>query len=113
MTALFRSNRESMLIPSMQGQNILFISETFSRDAFDDLLAETGATGLRFYLGMQENQQVSIVAVAIDENGYDILPDPNTLEEPPGGAKIAELGIHCPPICPPPTQPGKISLGGN
>jgi len=112
MTTVFRANRESMLVTAMQGNDTLFISETFDRDAFDTLLAETGASGLRFYLGMNTNMQVCIVAVAIDENGDDILPDPVTLAEPLGGAKIAELGVHCPPLCPPPPPVGRAGLGG-
>ncbi|MCW3116228.1 MAG: hypothetical protein JWM28_310 [Chitinophagaceae bacterium] len=100
MTTLYRSEREAILIPEMRGKDILFISETFDRDAFDALLAETGAVGLRFYLGMEVDEQVRIIAVAIDENGRDILPDKTTLIEPSGGGKIVEIGIKCPPTCP-------------
>ena len=105
MTTLYRANRESMLIPEMRGRDILFISETFDRDAFDTLLAETGAAGLRFYLGMEVNEQVCIIAVATDENDRDILPDTVSLVEPPGGGKIVEIGIKCPPTCPKTTSP--------
>jgi hypothetical protein len=102
MTTLYRSQRESILIPEMRNQDILFISETFDRAAYDELLAETGASGLRFYLGMAENNQICIIAVATDEDGKDILPDANTLIEPSGGGKIVEIGIKCPPTCPRP-----------
>lgn len=108
MTTLYRAHRESMLIPEMRGRDILFISETFDRDAFDALLAETGAAGLRFYLGMEVNEQVRIIAVATDENDQDILPDAASLSEPPDGGKIVEIGIKCPPTCPKTTSP----LGG-
>ena len=108
MTALYRSKKEDILDPAYREKDILFISETFDREAFDTLLSETGAAGLRFYLGMDENLQVRIIVVATDTNGNEILPDATTLVEPAGGAKIAEVGIRCPPTCPPPPPPQKL-----
>jgi len=109
MTTLYRVNREAILEPSMKGKDILFISESFSRDAFDYLLGETGASGLRFYLGMNENMQITIIAVATDAQGGDLLPDANANggNLAVDGNQIAEIAVRCPTNCP--TQ---SALGG-
>ena len=103
MITLYRSEREAILLPEMRGKDILFFSESFERSTFDTLLAEPGAAGLRFYLGMTPNLWVRLIAVATDSNGNDILPAAGTAfvaTGDPGGGNIAEQGIRCPTNCP-------------
>src|SRR5689334_6194141 len=105
MTTRFRANKETILAPEERGKDILFNCESFERDAFDYLLGQSGAVGLRFYLGMSEDLQIRIVAVAYDAQGYDILPATGNT------AKIAEEGVRCPPNCPPPPPPSSLLSG--
>ncbi|MEJ0106063.1 MAG: hypothetical protein WDO19_27470 [Bacteroidota bacterium] len=70
------------------------------------LLGRAAAKGLRFYFGMDPGLQVSIIVVATDEDGMDILPAEGTAANPPGGGYLLEYGIKCPPTCPP--SPGNL-----
>ncbi|MCR6719000.1 MAG: hypothetical protein NVV59_01650 [Chitinophagaceae bacterium] len=82
--------------------NVLPISEKFERAAFDTLLAKEGCAGLRFYFGMLADLRVTLIAVAIDEKGNDILAvrtgeiDQDTVLD-----DIVEKGQSCPPFCHP------------
>ncbi len=96
MTQLFRDNKEQILGPPYQGKNILVICETFNRDIFDEILATTGCSGIRIYYGMNDDLTVHAVLVATDNNSADILPA--------AGGTIGEVGIPCPPVCPPPSR---------
>lgn len=80
-------------------ENVLSFSESFNRDAFDTLLKKPGCEGLRFYFGMFEDRKVTLVAVAVDANGNDILDARNNNENEVLD-DIVEKGTHCPPNCP-------------
>jgi hypothetical protein len=95
MTQTFRNNKEQILQPQFQGKNILVICESFSRDIFDEILSVPGCAGVRIYFGMNEDLTVRAVMVATDANSADILPAT--------GGVIGEVGLPCPPICPPPS----------
>ena len=99
MTGRYRQNREAILKTEYQQQNILPLSETFDRAAFDTLLAKTGCTGLRIYYGMNADYQIHAIIVAVNENNEDILPSSSmtaTEEE-----DIVDNGNRCPELCPP------------
>lgn len=101
LTTLYRQNRETVLDPAFRGQDILALCETFSRDLFDELLAEEGAASIRIFYGMDPSFKVHAVIVAADAAGKDILPAGATLASGGGGGSIGEDGNRCPPICPP------------
>ncbi len=99
MTALYRTKRETILQTSYQGQNILPLSETFSRGAIDTLLENEECAGLRIYYGMDENEKVHAILVGVNSSNEDLLPS-NSLT-PEDEPIIIELGQRCPPTCPP------------
>lgn len=101
MTARYRAQKEKILAPEYQGKDILLICETYSRDAFDALLAEADAAGIRIYFGMSPELQVRVIAVAVNKEGQDLLPD-ETDAAASSGDKIVEEGQTCPPVCPVP-----------
>ncbi|MGC4038369.1 MAG: hypothetical protein QM764_20565 [Chitinophagaceae bacterium] len=105
MTSLYLTKKEDILDPAYRGQDILFNSETFDRDAFDVILGRTGAKGIRIYLGMDPSYQVRAIAVATDNSGHDILPAAGT---PASAGYIVEVGVKCPPQCPPPPPPDNL-----
>lgn len=105
MTTQYRNEKENLLIPARQGQNILPNSETFSRDQIDALLAKPDCTGIRVYYGMKPDFKVYTIIVAVDSQNRNIIPVP-----PPGRSMstsidddIVERGTRCPPDCPPPS----------
>jgi len=102
MTAIYRENRELILAQQYQGQDILPLSETFNRQAFDRLLSTAGCAGIRIYYGMDSDQRLHAVIVAVNESNEDLLPvsaDQSTLSETDDPV-IIEEGQRCPPICP-------------
>lgn len=96
LTDNYRNEKENILAPASKGKDILPLSETFDRASFDALLAETDATFIRIYLGMDSDFKIRLVAVAADSKNVDILPVGGSV------ANIVEDGIRCPPNCPPP-----------
>jgi hypothetical protein len=99
MTTRFRNQRENILKTEYENQNILPFSETFDRAAFEALLGESGAAGLRIYYGMDENLKIHTIIVAVNENNEDILP-PLNLSLTEGEEYIVENGTRCPELCP-------------
>ena len=93
MTNLYRSQLENILQPEMKDREILPLSETFSREAFDTLLAQEGCEGIRFYLGMDESLKIHIIAVGVNNMNEDMLNDQESL--------IIENSWRCPNTCPP------------
>ena len=93
MNRAYRKDSESILDPSMQGKSILPFSETFNREAFDNLLAQDGCEGIRLYYGMDADKKVHIIAVAVNKENVDIIPA--------GAEMLIENGIRCPLVCPP------------
>jgi|SRR5665647_195951 len=102
MTTIYRANRESILAPAYQGQDILPLSETFNRQAFDQLLGTPGCAGLRIYYGMDENLKLHAVIVAVNALNEDLLPPSGNVPRVSGNGDevIVEEGQRCPPICP-------------
>ena len=103
MTTTYRKNKEVILDPKYQGQDILPICETFDRSAFDALLAEADCTYIRVYLGMDEDLKLRVIAVGANSKNEDILPPAGQtkLDGGDGGGVIVEEGVRCPVICPP------------
>lgn len=97
MTTLYRAERENILDSTYRNQNILPIAESFSRGAFDSVLAQSGCAGLRIYYGMGEDLKVHALIVGMDSNGHDLLPAANALNEEE--ELIIERGNRCPDIC--------------
>jgi len=95
MTTLYRQDRETILGNSYKNQNILPKCETFDRDVIDDLLAQSGCTGLRIYYGMDSNNKVHAIIVGVNSSDEDII-FPNT-----DNSLIAENAQRCPEDCPP------------
>ncbi len=100
MTTLYRDYRETILASNYQDLDILPLSETFNRDAIDQLLAATGCAGIRLYFGMDEDKKVHAVIVAVNSSNEDLLPASSQLTEEEE-AIILEQGQRCPPACPP------------
>ncbi|HSU29082.1 MAG TPA: hypothetical protein VLJ68_11920 [Chitinophagaceae bacterium] len=107
MTARYRAEKENILAPQYQGQDILSICETFNRSIFDVILAETDCVGLRIYFGMKPDLKVKTIIVGVNSKGEDILPsatNPALLEgeDGDGDGNIGQDGVPCPPSCPVP-----------
>jgi hypothetical protein len=101
MTTLYRTQKENILAEPFKGQNILPISETFDRSAFDSLLNEADCVGVRIYYGMSDNLEIHAVAIGVNSKNEDILPSSTgdqVLDSPP---VIVEDAIRCPDDCPP------------
>ena len=92
MTTLYRAQKENILIPQFRNQKITPICETFDRSTFETLLAVSGCVSLRFYVGMDPDKKIRLIAVAVNSSGEDILGH---------DAQIVEEGQRCPDICPP------------
>ena len=90
MTKFYRAEKDNIVNP--ESINLLPISETFDKTAFQELLAVPGVVSIRCYLGMDTDKLVRMIFVAVNAADEDILP--------PAG-QIMENGEHCPPICAP------------
>jgi hypothetical protein len=97
MTALYRANRETILATGYRGNNVLAICETYSRDAFDAVLSQTGCAKVRIYYGMDENYRVHAIVVGVNGDDEDMLPSQST--QPVD--ELIEAGNRCPDLCPP------------
>ncbi len=102
MTKRYRDGKQKILAPEYHGENILLLSETFSREAFESLLSQPDCAGIRIYFGMDEAMTVRIIAVATDKDNADILPSADKDGDTEEG-DIVEQGQACPTICPPPS----------
>lgn len=72
------------------GVYVLKIGGSFDKDAIDQLTAQTDFKGLRYYFALNEKKEMTVVFVAIDSNGDDIIGT---------GAIILEHADFCPNIC--------------
>ncbi len=110
MTTLYRAQKDNILAPGFQGKNILAISETFDKDAFQAVLDQQGCESIRIYYGMNDDLSIHSIIVGVDANNEDLLPQssdatPKNLETNEGtdDPPIVEVGLRCPPHCPPPS----------
>ena len=112
LTTAYRKNREVILDPAYRNRNVLPLSETFDRAAFDAVLQQEGCEKLRIYFGMDEKQAVHAVIVGVNAKGEDMLPERSVSnkglansegEDEGDDNNIIEVGIRCPPECPPPS----------
>lgn len=60
----------------------------FSRVAVQDLLAQSGCEGLRYYFGRKDDGMSAMLLVGVDANGNDM-----------NGGTILEWSYPCPPFC--------------
>lgn len=104
MTTRYRSRKETILEPEYRGKNTLLLAETFTRDAFDALLAEDGCVSIRVYFGMTEDLQVRTIFVGVNKDDEDLLPPIDAglkvQETTTGTNRIVEEGAPCPEFCP-------------
>ena len=101
MTSLHRQEKENILDTNYKNNNTLPLCETFDRDAFDTVLAQSGCTGLRIYYGMNSSNQVHAIIVGVNDDNEDMIPS-NSSDSPT--SQIIEAGIRCPVDCPPPSD---------
>ncbi|UPL49951.1 hypothetical protein [Hymenobacter sublimis] len=88
----------------------------FSNALLDQIQAQEGCVGLRFYMGIEEDlsgdkskDSYQLLVVGVDANGYDMVPRPAA-----GGQPATDDGIvgdgssKCPTVCDPtsPLQTG-------
>lgn len=99
MTTLYRQQKDNILAPPFKGQNILCISETFDREAFDALLAEDDCTFIRIYYGMSEDLKIHAIGVGVNSKNEDILPADAMLSALTTAPVIVEDAIRCPDTC--------------
>lgn len=60
----------------------------FLRKELDDLLAQSGCAGLRFYYGRKADGQDSLILVGVDKEGNDLVQ-----------GVVMEESFPCPPLC--------------
>jgi hypothetical protein len=113
MTTLYRQQKENILKSEYAGTEILPISETFGRQAFDDLLAQPGCISVRIYYSMDEALKLHSIIVGVNDQNKDILPIHGTeaitenthltesAEEEETEGVIIEEAQRCPPLCEP------------
>lgn len=102
MTSLYRNEKENILSDPFKGKNILCISETFDRSAFDALLAQEDCVSVRIYYGMDDQLQVHAIAVGANSTNQDILTSISLSATTTDGV-IIEDGSRCPDVCPEPS----------
>jgi len=64
-------------------------AQMFPRDVFEKLLSNPNAKGIRLYHGRSGDGKGTMIAVAVDGDGNDILAD----------GDIFDRGFPCPPFC--------------
>ena len=93
MTDKLSTMRDSMLIASLRGKNVIPISETFNLAALDEILCQPNTVAIRSYLGMDNENKLRIIFVGVNPNGEDIISSKGTVVDNP---KIAEKGQRYP-----------------
>jgi hypothetical protein len=96
----YADEKEKILKPEFQNENLLLTCETFDRDAFDALLAQDGCKKIRIYFGMTGRLQVRVIAFGVNEKDENMFPADITGTG--DGNHIVEEGLPCPDFCPPP-----------
>lgn len=99
MTSRCRAQKENILGAGFQNQKVVFTCETFNRAAFDRLLNQAGCAGIRIYSAMGNDMRLRVIAVGVNENNEDMLPNPAAMGD--NGNNVVEEGQLCPDFCPP------------
>ncbi|MFL5787338.1 MAG: hypothetical protein ACJ748_04750 [Flavisolibacter sp.] len=100
MVASYRSLKDDLLKGVLANQVNLPNAESFNRDIFDQILKQTGCTGIRVYYSFDPQLQLRLVIVGTDASGNDILPSDATAVNSNSGT-VGEAGSICPPACAP------------
>lgn len=113
MTAKYREEKKKVLKEDYGKSDILPISETFDRAAFDQLLAQPGCVSIRAYYGMDEENLVHLIVVGVNEKGEDMLPTESAAARSGSSTEttsylLVENATRCPPTCPPPVTGGGL-----
>jgi hypothetical protein len=101
MTTRYRQNRNVVISPAYQGQDIIPLSDRFNAKVIMALVSKPDCAFIRIYYGMDENLQLRPIVVAVNENDEDILPAGSNLEGE--NEDIGDDSLRCPPLCPPPS----------
>jgi len=92
--AVALTSRFRAAYPQLTGSaypDALPFAETFPSAVFENLASLPGCSAIRAYLGLDGNQQVRLIFVAVNDQNEDILPGT-------GGGAIYEVGQRCPPV---------------
>ena len=100
LTSKFRKSKDNVLESKFKDKGILPVCETFSREAFDIVLAKPGCKGLRMYFAMDPVDTVKLIIVGVNENNEDMINIGEGKDEP---SDIIDQGTRCPVTCPPPS----------
>lgn len=108
MTQQFRTLRETILKPEFSKLDVLPLSETFDREAFDRILSLRGCKKLRIYYGMDPQSKVHAIIVGVNEADEDMVSTSTASTTTSSGLTTdsidpTEDGIRCPPQCPRPS----------
>lgn len=60
----------------------------FPREAVQQLLAQKGCEGLRYYFGRKDDNSSALILVGVDATGNDMA-----------GGMLLEWSYPCPPVC--------------
>lgn len=101
MTTLYRAEKENILDPAYQNQNILCRSETFDRFEIDTIMGQPGCEKLRIYYGMDETKKIHAILVGVNDKDEDLLPAEIITETYPPVPPIVDNAQRCPDDCPP------------
>ncbi len=100
MTRAYRNNKEEILKPEYAGKNILPLSETFSKEAFESFMKNDKVKSLRIYYGMDDDMLTHAIIVGANEKDEDMIDGTDEND----GDEILEDAQRCPAICPPPSE---------
>ena len=101
MTTLYRNQKDNILKQELIGKSLLPLSETFDAAAFSAVLSNPDCKSLRIYYGMSDDLKVHAIIVGVNEKDEDIIPAQTTIGSISGNTGLIEVGIQCPPQCPP------------
>lgn len=74
MTQHLSTMRDSMLLTSLHGQNIVPISETFNLNSIDKIICQPNTVAFRAYLGLNpQTNQMRLIFVGVNPKGEDII----------------------------------------
>lgn len=65
-------------------------SAGYNREIFDKILSNPACVGIRFFPGINDDGEFTILFCAFDSKGNNILK-----------GTIGDVPYHCPPFCPP------------